>query len=161
MENVSDKICTKIQNTHFMFNNFFAKNRTVYKVEKYGTARQATDDITIWRMRFACWIKKAGGHTHKICNIYSFSTATMVARTRLNVTLYVQCVSCCVVLEGDSGIQSWKLHPQAYSAPITTCNDSSQNGPLQGAGRGEAIWASYPTYVSDTDSVFMYQFFTK
>jgi hypothetical protein len=27
-------------------------------VEKYGTARQATDDI-IWRMRFACWITKA------------------------------------------------------------------------------------------------------
>jgi hypothetical protein len=27
-------------------------------VEKYGRARQATDDI-IWRMRFACWITKA------------------------------------------------------------------------------------------------------
>jgi len=26
-------------------------------VEKYGTARQGTDDI-IWRMRIACWIPK-------------------------------------------------------------------------------------------------------
>jgi hypothetical protein len=28
-------------------------------VEKYGTARQATDDNIIQRMRFACWINKA------------------------------------------------------------------------------------------------------
>jgi hypothetical protein len=28
-------------------------------VEKYGTARQATDDNIIRRMRFACWITKA------------------------------------------------------------------------------------------------------
>jgi hypothetical protein len=28
-------------------------------VEKYGTARQATDGNTIRRMRFACWITKA------------------------------------------------------------------------------------------------------
>jgi hypothetical protein len=28
-------------------------------VEKYGTARQATDDYIIRRMRFSCWITKA------------------------------------------------------------------------------------------------------
>jgi hypothetical protein len=28
-------------------------------VEKYGRARQATDDNMIRRMRFACWITKA------------------------------------------------------------------------------------------------------
>jgi hypothetical protein len=28
-------------------------------VEKYGTARQATDDNIIRRMRFTCWITKA------------------------------------------------------------------------------------------------------
>jgi hypothetical protein len=28
-------------------------------VEKYGTARQATNDNIMWRMRFACWITKA------------------------------------------------------------------------------------------------------
>jgi hypothetical protein len=32
-------------------------------VEKYGTARQTTDDNIIRRMRFACWITKAT-HTH-------------------------------------------------------------------------------------------------
>jgi hypothetical protein len=28
-------------------------------VEKFGTARQATDDNIIWRMRFAYWITKS------------------------------------------------------------------------------------------------------
>jgi hypothetical protein len=32
-------------------------------VEKYGTARQATDDNIIRRMRFACWVTKVTG-TH-------------------------------------------------------------------------------------------------
>jgi hypothetical protein len=32
-------------------------------VEKYASARQATDDSIIQRMRFACWITKATG-TH-------------------------------------------------------------------------------------------------
>jgi hypothetical protein len=41
------------------------EKRAVYeiKVEKYGIARQATNDKTILRMRVACWIAKAA-HTH-------------------------------------------------------------------------------------------------
>ena len=30
-----------------------------HNVERYGTARQATDDNIIWRVRFAYWINKA------------------------------------------------------------------------------------------------------
>jgi hypothetical protein len=33
-------------------------------------------------------------HTHKLCNNHCFSTAAIVARTRLNVRLYVHCQSC-------------------------------------------------------------------
>ena len=44
-------------------------------------------------MRCACWINKTTD-TLRICNTYWFSTATMVARKRLNVTLYVQGLSC-------------------------------------------------------------------
>jgi hypothetical protein len=54
-------------------------------VEKYGRARQATDDNIIRRMRFARWITKAAD-TLTICNTYCSSTATMVRRTQLNVT---------------------------------------------------------------------------
>jgi hypothetical protein len=43
-----------------MFNTFFRKQcRLRDNVEKYGTARQATDNNIIRRKRFACWITKA------------------------------------------------------------------------------------------------------
>ena len=42
-----------------------------------------------------CVLNKLG-HRHKlrICNTYCFSTATVVTRTRLNVTCYAHCLSC-------------------------------------------------------------------
>jgi len=79
--NVVDKI-----KTYSIFNNLF-KNIVNFldNVEKYGTARQATDANLIRRMRFACLINTAR-HTLRVCNTYCFSTAIMVSRTRLNVT---------------------------------------------------------------------------
>jgi hypothetical protein len=46
MKNVSDKSCREIQNSHFMFSSFFLRKsyRLWDNVQKYGTARQATDD---------------------------------------------------------------------------------------------------------------------
>jgi hypothetical protein len=37
-------------------------------------------------------------HTLTICNTYCFSTAKMVSRTHLHITLYVHCMSCLVCL---------------------------------------------------------------
>jgi hypothetical protein len=55
MRNVSDRSCTENQNS-----DFFRKSCRLWdNVEKYGTARQATDDNIIQRMRFTCWITKA------------------------------------------------------------------------------------------------------
>ena len=50
--------------------------------------------MTILRMRCACWIPNAYKHTVIICTTYRFCTATIVARKRLNVTLYVHCLYC-------------------------------------------------------------------
>jgi len=60
-------------------------------VENYCRAGQATDDI--WRMCIACWITNAI-NTPTVCSTYCFSCATMVARTRFIVALYVHCLSC-------------------------------------------------------------------
>jgi len=44
MGNVSDKICRKIQNTHFMANKFFLKIELFMRyVSKFGTAGRTTD----------------------------------------------------------------------------------------------------------------------
>jgi len=48
--------------------------------------------ITVWRMRL-------GLQTHtQIVNTHCFSIITTVARTRLSVMLYVQCLSCLVLV---------------------------------------------------------------
>jgi hypothetical protein len=72
-----------IQNTHFMFNNFFFPQigSSLYEsnVKKSGSDRQATDgNITRCRKDAICTPDN--------------STATMVTRTRLNVKLYMHCL---------------------------------------------------------------------
>jgi hypothetical protein len=45
MRNASNKNCKETQNTHFMFSRFFSEYVPfMKKYEKYGRARQATDD---------------------------------------------------------------------------------------------------------------------
>jgi hypothetical protein len=56
--------------------------------KKYGTARQATDDITIWRMRLACW-KTEAVDTLSGLVILSLFHGKNALQTRLNFTLYV------------------------------------------------------------------------
>jgi hypothetical protein len=112
IRNVSSKSCRKNQNTHFVFSNFFPKvvpfmrqcgkiwwsqrghkwrhnvAHTRYMLEKQGytPTHQGT-----------CTHARALTRTHRQkCNTYCFSTAIIVARTRLNVTLYVHCLSCLV-----------------------------------------------------------------
>jgi len=55
-------------------------------VEKYGTAKQTTDDDIMWRMHFACWVtRQEFRRTPIILNTYCFSIATVVTQTYLNV----------------------------------------------------------------------------
>jgi hypothetical protein len=96
MRSMSDKSCRKIQNTYFIFNNFFFPRKPCRlwgNVEKCFTAEHATDDNIIRHMRFACWITKATDIL-TMCNTYYFSPTTVVTWTYLNVTLYVHCLSC-------------------------------------------------------------------
>ena len=51
--------------------------------------------MTIWRVSIACWML-GYKHTLRIRTTYCFSTATIVARTPNNITLYVHCHSCLV-----------------------------------------------------------------
>ena len=63
MINDLDKICRENQNTHFIFNNVFFRKlyRLWDNVEKYSGDLGATNDVTTWRIRIACWINKATG----------------------------------------------------------------------------------------------------
>ena len=59
MKNVSDKSCRENQNTHFVFSNFFSpENHAVYKITWTNIVERGRPQMTIWRMRIACWITK-------------------------------------------------------------------------------------------------------
>jgi len=85
--------------THILSSITFSEYRTFYEIMcKYIVALDKPR-IAIWRMRIACWITKAtqtDRHTHIcICHSHCFATTTMFARTRLIVTLFAHCLSCC------------------------------------------------------------------
>ena len=57
--NVSDKSCRENQNTFCVQQLFFSKNRAVYEILCKNTVQLDRTQVTIWRMRIACWIPKA------------------------------------------------------------------------------------------------------
>ena len=97
MKNVSYKSCRGNENTHFVVNIYFLCGKSYRlwdNVEKYCRGVQTTQGNILWCMRISCWIPKATNTHSRICNTYCFSTATLVARTRLSVTLCLYCPSC-------------------------------------------------------------------
>ena len=65
-------------------------------------AEQGRPQMTVRRMRSACWITKTTQHTHthththtphRICDTYCSPTAKMAAWTRLSIMLHVHCLS--------------------------------------------------------------------
>ena len=80
--------CRQTWNTHFMSNNFFPpENWVVYKTMWKNFVERGRPQMTIWRMRIACWIPNGYKCTYRLCNTHCSSTATVVERTRLNITL--------------------------------------------------------------------------
>jgi len=55
--------------------------------------------LTKWLMTIACWIIKTTNTHTLLCNTHCFSTSTMFARTRLNITLYARCLPCVFCLQ--------------------------------------------------------------
>ena len=100
MRNISDRICRANRPHILCSRTFFRKSFHLWDiVEKSCRAKHATDDITVRRMRLACWITKATHththtHTPTICNTYCFSTI-MVTRTRIGVLLCAHCPFVC------------------------------------------------------------------
>jgi hypothetical protein len=83
------KVVEKIK-THILCPIFFFPKIMLFwdNTEIYVGAEQVTDNNAIRPMRIAYWVTKARyRHTLRICNIYGFSIATMIARKPFNVTL--------------------------------------------------------------------------
>jgi hypothetical protein len=66
-------------------------------MEKYGTAREATDDNTIQRMRFSCWISKSTDTLLEYVLLVAFPQQKWL-RERAPILLYTY--NACLVLSG-------------------------------------------------------------
>jgi hypothetical protein len=60
--------------------------------EKYGTARQATDDNIIRRMRIACWLMYTIDTLSEYVILTALSTATVGTWTYLTYLTYMICL---------------------------------------------------------------------
>jgi hypothetical protein len=91
IRNVSGKRCG--EKTHFFVQIiYFFENRAVYEMMWENIVELSRPQVTTWDMRIALDTEDYK-HTLRIRNTYYFYMATMVKRTRLNVTLYVHCLS--------------------------------------------------------------------
>ena len=63
MTNVSDKICRRSQNAHFVFSNFFFENHSFCEIMWKNTVQPGRPQMTVWRMHISRWVPKAK-HTH-------------------------------------------------------------------------------------------------
>jgi len=105
--NVSDKSCR--ENRHFTFKFFFGKSWRLWdKVE--NIVERGRPQTTIWHISISFWIPKALNTHSEYVILISFPTTTKVARTRLNVMLYVHCLSCYVI----HLIYSWYRQERIY-----------------------------------------------
>jgi hypothetical protein len=89
---------------------------------------------TIRRTRIACRVTKATNTHSEYAILYCSSTATMVARTRLNVTLYVQSVCLVNIKPVKQNTLLWKGEIPRHTTKIW---DSGGKAPLiAGLGTG-------------------------
>jgi hypothetical protein len=81
IRDVLDKSFRENKKTHILYSIylFFSENRTVYEIMWKNIVGRGRPQMTIWRMRIACWIPKATKTNPQKSNTYLFSTATIVS----------------------------------------------------------------------------------
>jgi hypothetical protein len=100
-------------------------------VEKYCTARQATDENIIRRMRFACWITKATDTYSEYVILIAFPWQQWLRERASMLRLYVHCMSCSKSRSVTSSGSAEDLNLQEpRTPPLHLCHNlySANNG---------------------------------
>jgi hypothetical protein len=119
---VSGKICKEYQNTLLCSITFYLKKSVLYEIMLKNMVVPERSQI-IWRTHFVYWITKATNtHILRTCNTHCSSTATMVTRRRLDVTLYIYCLSCIQMLLMNVRLQKEKYEALSNTAVIMSKN---------------------------------------
>jgi hypothetical protein len=118
MTKFSDKCCREVKR-HILCSTTFRKSR---RFRKYDRARQA---YWVENVQFACqWLSQEHTHPHIIFKSDCFSMATMVTRSRFDVTLYV----CCLPYSDRSKLFNHEQNVSPDTVNMTSlCNYDAQN----------------------------------
>ena len=77
-----------------MFSNFCAENRAVYEIMWKNIIERGRPQLTIWRMRIACWITKATNARSEYVILIAFPLQQWLFE-RASMLRYTY-VACCV-----------------------------------------------------------------
>jgi hypothetical protein len=72
IRNVSDKCCREKQNTHLCPITLIFESLAVYEIMWKHVAEPGRPQMTIWRMRIACWIHMATNTLSEYVSLYVF-----------------------------------------------------------------------------------------
>jgi hypothetical protein len=89
-----NNISNKNQNTYVNVQQLFSKKCAVYEITWKNIVEPDRPQMTIWRMRIGCWIPKTTNTHSEYVILIDFPRQQWLIRTRLNITLYVHCLSC-------------------------------------------------------------------
>jgi hypothetical protein len=95
----------------------FFENRAVYEIMWQNIVQLGKPQVTIWRMRIAWWIPKTTNIYPEYVITITF-LSTMVARTRLNIMLYVRWLSCYLIVPKLHGELSWYIYIYIYTMRV-------------------------------------------
>ena len=76
-----------------MFNNLASENRSIYEIMLGNMAESDQPQITIRRMRFACWITKATNTRSDYVTLYVLPRQHWLSESASLLHSYVHCLS--------------------------------------------------------------------
>jgi len=91
--NVSEKICRENQSTHFVFRNFSPpEKRAVFEIIRKNAVEPDRPQMTIRRMRIACWIPKATDTNSEYIILIVFPRQWLLESASLLVYMFIACL---------------------------------------------------------------------
>jgi len=93
MTNVWDKNCRENQNTHFVFSYFFRQSCCLWDNVK-NNVKPDRPQMTIWRMRVACWIPKSSHTRSEYVILINFTQQQWLRESTLVLRLCIHCLCC-------------------------------------------------------------------
>jgi hypothetical protein len=91
MKNISNQICAENQNIFYV--QFFFLNHAVYDLKWKNILEPGRPQMTIRRIRIACWIHKATNR-HSVYVIFIVFLLQWLHERTSMLNLYVQCLFC-------------------------------------------------------------------